>query len=1300
MSLHAYLPQDRLRAVARYAPLPDRARGSALFADISGFTALTESLTRELGARRGVEELARRVNAAYDALVADIERYGGSVISFAGDAVTCWFDDAASAEFPAPRRAAACAVALQRTTAGLPCLGVKVAVATGDARRFLVGDPALHYVDALAGATVARMARGERLAATGEILVDAATAEALGASLAVREWRTDGETGERFAAAGALALDADPACPFAACPRLSNSTIHPYLHPAVYEREVGGLGSFLTELRPCVSLFIRFLGIDYEADDAKGRLDAFVRQAQAAADRHGGAVLQLVIGDKGSYLCVGFGVLGTHEDDAERALRAAREIAGLCELCLQTGLAAGVLRVGTYGAASRCVFGALGDDANLAARLMALAAPGEILVSASVHAATEERYAFEPRAAIPVKGRPEPVPVFAVAGEREVHALRLQEPTYGLPMVGRKAELARIEEALDLALEGRSQVVGVTGEAGLGKSRLVAEAIRIARRKGFTGYGGACRSDGTNAPYLPWKTVWSAFFDVDPGASPARRQRLLEREVEDRAPDRVGAAPLLGPLLDFTLPDTDFTRTLEPVVRRSALHALLEDCLRSGACEEPILIVLEDYHWIDALSHDLLEELAFALADARIVFLLALRPLPPASPLAGRLRALPRFTRIELRELVADEAAQAVQAKLAQLFPARMGDPVPPELVEVLMARSQGNPFFLEELLNYLRDRGLDPRDPAALARIELPQNLHTLVLSRLDQLLERQRTILRVASVVGRVFPVAWLTGFYPGLGGASAVVPDLDEMRTLEITALDDTEPELAYLFKHVLLHEVTYESLPFDMRSRLHGQLADYLERTFPDAPPLDALAFHYGRSGNEEKQREYLRRAAGAARRSYATGAALAYLDELLPLLSDPAERAAALLEKGEILFETSRLDEALAVISDARAAAETAGDARGKASAIFQTARVHSRKSDYDASYAALVRAEAAFTALGDRVQLGRVLAEFGNVRHRRAEYDEAYAVLDRAIDLLRETGDKVGLGLALSNLGNVLTWQGRNEEARRMYEESVVLRQAAGDRLGVATSTNNLAIVLLLSGDIASCEALYRANIVTAREIGDKYGLTLAYGNLGEVLMMVDRFDEARRMLEESLAIEATHVGGNATAYFSTDLAILELYLGNADEARRRIDPSLAVAERSGEPSLIDYVHMAEGYVFLASGPGRPGEPAAARARLVPCLLGFFERKEWVQGLATLAGFAGVRLAEGDAAGAARTLGAVDAISRAQGQAVEPVLQRLHRRLLDETRAALGDAAFDAAFAEGGRLSLEEAVAREVPNAP
>jgi predicted ATPase len=236
-------------------------------------------------------------------------------------------------------------------------------------------------------------------------------------------------------------------------------------------------------------------------------------------------------------------------------------------------------------------------------------------------------------------------------------------------MVGRQDEMKLIETKLDLAAQGKGQIIGIVADAGLGKSRLVAEVIRSARRKGFVGFGSACQSDGIHTPYLAWKSIWQAFFEVSPEMPLKRQMRFLESDIEDRAPLHLEAMPLLNIVLDLEIPENEFTQNLEPKIRQSTLHVLLEDCLKAAVNDEPTLIVIEDLHWIDALSHDLLDQLAKALVNHAVCFVLAYRPPQMERLQSPRLEALSQFTRIELHELTETEVESAIRAKLAQLYP-------------------------------------------------------------------------------------------------------------------------------------------------------------------------------------------------------------------------------------------------------------------------------------------------------------------------------------------------------------------------------------------------------------------------------------------------------------------------------------------------------------------------------------------------------------------------------------------------------------------------------------------------------
>lgn len=303
----AYIPRDRRRALASGVEMADRVRGSALFADISGFTPLTEALAAELGPQRGAEELTANLNRVFHAIIAELDRYGGDVIYFSGDAITCWIDGDDG------MRAAACGLAMQetmarvgevRTPAGetVP-LAMKIAVAVGPARRFVVGDPEIQLVDVLAGRLVDELAAAEHLAEQGEVVLEQSALEALGESVEVAEIRFDEESGCKVGLLAQLAKPVEESPGLEPDRPLPDELVRPWLLPAVYERLRTGRGEFLAELRPAVPVFVRFAGIDYDADDdAIDKLDDFVRRTQRIFSEYGGNLLQLTLGDKGAYL--------------------------------------------------------------------------------------------------------------------------------------------------------------------------------------------------------------------------------------------------------------------------------------------------------------------------------------------------------------------------------------------------------------------------------------------------------------------------------------------------------------------------------------------------------------------------------------------------------------------------------------------------------------------------------------------------------------------------------------------------------------------------------------------------------------------------------------------------------------------------------------------------------------------------------------------------------------------------------------------------------------------------------------
>lgn len=1110
----AYIARDRRRALAEHEVMPDRVHGAALFADISGFTPLTEALAQELGPQRGAEELTANLGRVFHAVIEELDRRGGDVIYFSGDAITCWLDGDDGA------RATATALAMQDAMARVGAittpggtavqLALKVAVAVGRARRFVVGDPDIQLIDVLAGALIDDLADAEHHAEKGDVVLDSSALDALAGRVRLSERREDPERGRAFGVVERLLVDV-PTIDVVEPPALDESLVRPWLLPAVYERLRAGRGEFLAELRPAYPVFLRFAGIDYDDDpDAIAKLDAFVVQAQRVMAGYGGNVLQLTLGDKGAYLYGVFGSPVAHEDDASRAASAALELRDLERTTdardIQIGVTRGRLRSGTYGHAMRRTFVCLGDAVNLSARLMSAAPAGSIYVDDRVRQEAGDAYIWEQLPDLTVKGKKGMIVAHALNGSLERASRR--KTRYQLELVGRRDELEQLDAHLDATLAGDGRIVAVSAEAGMGKSRLIAEFVRSARRRGLVVAFGECQSFGTNTSYFVWREIWRRLFGLEDGEPVERDRERLVAALTDIDPALVGRAPLLGAAVGIDFPDNELTATLDAKVRKASLENLLATCLRARSAREPIVVVLEDCHWIDALSRDLLEVLGRVTADLPVLVVLAYRPTGEPGGGLG-VERIADFSEIVLDEMGAEDAATLIRSKLEQVLGVDGDVGIGTELVDLVTERSQGNPFYIEELVSFIAAQGVDPGDAAALRAVQLPESLHSLVLSRIDTMDEAPRRTLKVASVVGRVFEAPILPGAYPELGDLDGVVANLDTLRTADLVSLD-REQDRAYLFKHVATQEVAYESLPFAVRSMLHGRIGGYLEGAHPDKidQHLDLLAHHFWLSDDDDRKRTYLERAADSARAAYANAAALRYLERLVPLL-EGAKRVERMLTSAELLHITGDVARAESIATQARAMADAIDDQRLVARSDHSLAESARRGGRFDEAGSILVQALERFRAIGDDPGAAGVLQILGTVAAQRGDVDQARARYLEALGVRERLNDEAGMAGLTNNLGIVAQQQGDPAAARAYAERALALYSRLGDRRRIGTCNVNLAWMDSLAGDHES--ARERCVIATqlALEVGDRLNYAIAQNNLGDALRDLGRLDAA-----------------------------------------------------------------------------------------------------------------------------------------------------------------------------------------------
>jgi class 3 adenylate cyclase len=736
VELASYVPALVVRRFAdRHEPLgeaeSERFVAAVLFADISGFTVLTERLAGT--GPSGVEALTELLNDCFGELVELVGEYGGEVVKFAGDALLAiWPTDGDNSRVTA--WAAQCALAMQQSlqgseTAARVQLSVRIAVGLGQVSVAHLGGLRGRWELVVGGPAVVQVCAAEQAARPGDVVLSPDALELL----------RDLSTGEqvRLGTGGPFVFRlAGVRSPTSAAPLVRAGTVEGagpalrgYVPAAVTARLAAGQSAWVSELRSVSVLFLRLPGLDDISSDTLEQAQQLVGAVQETLYEYEGSVNKLGVDDKGATLVAAFGLPPvTHEDDAVRAVQAALEVqARLQRLGLRSalGLATGRVFCGSVGSGQRREYTMIGGVVNLAARLMQ-AADDEVVCDAATRQATQAKLAFEALPPRRLKGWAEPVAVFRPRGQS------LTRPPSG-SLVGRAREQDLLTQRLIGLQQGRGGTVLLEGEAGIGKSRLVDALVEQASGEPVRILVGAADAVRSTTPYHAWRPVFESVFDLEDVAEPSeRRTRVLDR-LRPR-PDLERLAPLLADVLPLDLPADQIVGRLEGPVRADNLRKLLVGALRMVASERPLLIVVEDAHWCDSASW----ALAWLVSQqiSRVLLVLALRPLVDPVPEFERLRNAPDGQRLQLDPLPADDVA----ALVAQ----RLGVPSVPRLVaELIGEHAGGNPFFSEELAYALRDTGAitvaDGSCRVALGAdlrvLSLPDTVQGVVLTRIDRL-------------------------------------------------------------------------------------------------------------------------------------------------------------------------------------------------------------------------------------------------------------------------------------------------------------------------------------------------------------------------------------------------------------------------------------------------------------------------------------------------------------------------------------------------------------------------------------
>ncbi len=1231
-----------------------------LFVDTSGFTPLTTAMM--VHGVEGAEAVADALAAVFEPLAAIVYAHGGFIAAFAGDAFKAIFP---LDQPDAHRRAVAAAWEIRSQMAGrrqMPTpfgvfdVAVKATVADGkvawgvwlSADRSPITDnrsPSQRALYWFEGDALARCMEADPLAAAGEVvLTDAVLRRLIDGGIAVAAEPVDGHWRlERLEADDAPSPSPRPAHDAEDAPGGA------WFYPAeLLSMPVRG------EFRRVVTVFLNLPAMPEDGGfaDALFRLLAQYRGYLCRVGRIGER-------DRGATLLLFWGAPASHENDLARALGFVLDLRQAHPaVSFRAGVTTGQAFAGFIGSAQREEYTCHGVTVNLAARLMVTAGWGEVWLDEETARQAQGQFDLDLAGRRQLKGFAEPRPLFRLAGRRETGEASL----YRGAMVGRSAELAQLQAALRPLVQGRNAgVIALLGEAGLGKSRLAHELrqLSIDNEKGLSSARPLTIANWTlNIGHFSWALCpcddilpqslhpfryWLRRHFEQSGVAgedenKARFEQALDQLIA-ATPEAALAAELqrtrsvLGALLDLRWEGSLYDQ-LDAQGRFDNTLLALKALVKAESLRRPLVLHVEDAHWLDTDSRLFLARLARNVTGYPFVILVTARPeweslaLDPAT----------------IQHKVLLEPLPA--ADVGQLASQVLGQPAAPILVALLVERAEGNPFFAEQLLFYLRENGLLTASPAGLAPAggadAVPLDVRAVLVARIDRLAAQARRVVQTAAVLGREFELRILQAMLAG--HIDVAIPVQEAAAAAIWTALN----EMRYLFRHALLRDAAYTMQLLAARRELHRLAGEAMEQLFAAdlAPYYGQLAYHFEQAGMSGQARLYLALAGDQAVQHYHNDAAIEYYRRLLDLLdaarsADPDFAATpavldATIKLADVLMTASRWKESQSQLERAMALAGGGDDvaAHARAQALLGFLFIH--RGDLSLAQHHLGEAVAAMRSAGLAEFLPQALNRLGTAFWRSGDGAAAMSCFDEALAMERGRGDAQGAAMTLAHMASVWLFRGELPVALQHLQEAFRLYQSLNRPSILGTMQINLALVYERMGEDELALENYGRALQLGRALGVKDAITRCLGNMGNLLRQLGRFDEAQACFLEAMQIDQERGSQSDVAWHYANLGELACTRGDYRQAVGYFEQTLPELRARGSKKVFAEVLLVYGEALLALQRVAEARSVQQEARALAMETG-------LPGLLSQSGILGARLsaAEGDQATAEEALRAM-----------------------------------------------------------
>ncbi len=1145
-----------------------RIPANALFVDISGFTTVSEAFMRF--GPEAAETLADVMQAIFTPLVEAVYAYNGFITGFAGDAFTAIFPTSADtrpqtqeAHFLPSALAAALHIQqqmqahpLRSTPFGDFPFAVKLGLADGEVEWGIVAAEAgpasaTRTVYYFRGSAIEGCAAAEKQAQPGELLLTPELVHRLGQVITTS------------AIASFFRLDQvhAPLPPRHALPQAYSdpALLTDFLPHHIHQQTIQG------EFRHVLTLFINL-----QTWPDSPRLTTFIRLLFNLQRQYGGYLSQVDFGDKGCTILFYWGMPSSYENDIERALNFSLALNEASAEILRIGITYRFMYAGLVGSTLRQDYSCYGQGVNLAARLMTAAPWGSIWLDEATAQRVQRQFTVVRQEALIFKGFSERQTVYALVG---LHNFRPSE-LYQAPLAGRQAELNHLLSFLHPLREGRNAgVMVVRGEAGIGKSRLT-YALRhhpVVKNLGIT--WARCQTDQIlHHPFNPWRYFLDGYLGQVAGVDGAENWRRFHQKYDeliaaatdsDLRQELERGRAFIAALVDLYWPNSLYA-AITPENRFENTLDALKTFIKAESLHHPLVIQLEDGHWLDPESSHFLPHLLRNVEAYPFALLITMRP--------GQEEP------IQALEYQVLELLPLNREALAELAYTVTGSAAAPSLVQLLVERAEGNPFFAEQILLYLQEQGSLIRQAdgrvgvmTALPETALPTDVRTLLIARLDRLSAEVKQVVQTASVLGREFEVQLLVAMLEQEPGV------MERIAAAEQAAIWSSLNQLRYLFKHTLLREAAYEMQLRTRRRALHQLAAQALETLYRHdlTPHLGLLAYHYEQASVIDKATQYLEQAADFAREAYQNEAALDYYDRLILLLQSSESGGAGadnnllhlltiLLHKGEIHLLTGRWPEAESAFTTAHHLSIQAHSRVHQAEAQTALSNLLQRRGDNKQALIYQQQALTLYQEMGDGRGIAHSLNQLGVIYRNRGEYEPALLHHEQALHFSRLAHESSSIARNLGSMAIVYEAQGAYDRALACYREAWHISQEVGDRLSVAVYSGNMGNVYWYQGQYEQALSYYRQALQVNQEIGHKRGMAIRLGNMGSAYRKLGNYEQALACYRQALFIDRELGRKTGIAANLSNMGLIHSQRGEYEQALHVFQQALRLDREAG----------------------------------------------------------------------------------------------------------------------------------------